>query len=237
MACERIIKHNVFEALSITIILLNCVTLAMEDPTQKEETQADLIWEYTFQGLYTVEMLFKIIGMGFFWNKGSYLRDPFNILDFVIIMSAYVTIAQPLMEQITGAEEKTVVMDEEEEGLSLSSLRAFRVLRPLRAITSIRGLKILVQSVITSLPFLKHTIIVLLFFFLIFAIAGVNLFSGMLKQRCVNYETGRALPDPEYICGGETTCPEGYFCGKMNVNPNYEVTNFDNIFWALMVVF
>ena len=33
MACERIIKHNVFEGLSITIILLNCVTLAMEDPT------------------------------------------------------------------------------------------------------------------------------------------------------------------------------------------------------------
>ena len=32
-------------------------------------------------------------------------------------------------------------------------------------------------------------------------------------------------------------CPDGYFCGKMNVNPNYEVTNFDNIFWALLVVF
>ena len=119
----------------------------------------------------------------------------------------------------------------------MSSLRAFRVLRPLRAITSIRGLKILVQSVISSLPFLKHTIIVLLFFFLIFAIAGVNLFSGMLKQRCVNYETGRALDDVEYICGGEIECPPGYFCGKMNVNPNYEVTNFDNIFWALLVVF
>ena len=63
MACERIIKHNIFEALSITIILLNCVTLAMEDPTQQEETEADRIWEYTFQGLYTVEMLFKIVGM------------------------------------------------------------------------------------------------------------------------------------------------------------------------------
>ena len=198
-----------------------------------------MIWEYTFQGLYTIEMLFKIVGMGFFWNKGSYLRDYFNILDFVIIMSAYVTIAQPFIESLTGADEKPkVVNDEEEEGLSLSSLRAFRVLRPLRAVTSIQGLKILVQSVITSLPFLKHTIIVLIFFFLIFAIAGVNLFSGMLKQRCVNFETGRIYDDEgEYICGGEISCPEGYFCGKMNVNPNFEVTNFDNIFWALMVVF
>ena len=32
-------------------------------------------------------------------------------------------------------------------------------------------------------------------------------------------------------------CPEGYFCGKQDVNPNYEVTNFDNIFWALLVIF
>lgn len=198
-----------------------------------------MIWEYTFQGLYTVEMMFKIIGMGFLFNKGAYLRDYFNILDFVIIMSAYVTMATPLIESMTGADEKPAVKsDEEEEGLSLSSLRAFRVLRPLRAITSIQGLKILVSSVISSLPFLKHTIIVLLFFFLIFAIAGVNLFSGMLKQRCVNYETGRMYqPDDEdFICGA-TECPEGYFCGKMNVNPNYEVTNFDNIFWALLVVF
>ena len=93
---------------------------------------------------------------------------------------------------------------------------------------------------ITSLPFLKHTIIVLLFFFLIFAIAGVNLFSGMLKQRCVNFETGRMLPEEDgeaLICGGEVECPADYFCGKMNINPNHEVTNYDNIFWALLVVF
>ena len=111
------------------------------------------------------------------------------------------------------------------------------MLRPLRAITSIEGLKILVRSVLKALPLLRDAIIVLLFFFLIFAIGGVNLFSGMLKQRCVNYETGRALDDENYICGGEVVCPDGYFCGKQNVNPNYEVTNFDNIFWALLVVF
>ena len=60
----------------------------------------------------------------------------------------------------------------------------------------------------------------------------------MLKNRCVNYETGRALDDEEYICGSSLMqCPEGYFCGKQDVNPNYEVTNFDNIFWALLVIF
>ena len=78
---------------------------------------------------------------------------------------------------------------------------------------------------------------VLMFFFIIFAIGGVNLFSGMLKLRCVSYETGREFEVPDYFCGGEQQCPDGYFCGKMNRNPNFGVTNFDNIFWALLTVF
>jgi hypothetical protein len=207
----------------------------MEDPTAEEVSPLDAAFENIFQGLYTVEMLFKIIGLGFVTGPHPYMCDPWNILDFIIVMSAYLTIFQDLLPK----EEVAVQTygEEEEAGLSMSSLRAFRVLRPLRAVTSIPGLKILVSSVLTALPLLKDTIIVLMFFFLIFAIGGVNLFSGMLKQRCVSFETGREYEVEDYYCGGEQVCPEGFFCGKKNVNPNFEVTNFDNIFWALLVVF
>jgi len=60
---------------------------------------------------------------------------------------------------------------------------------------------------------------------------------GSLKQRCVNIETGRAHWDEELLCGGLESCPEGYFCGKQNQNPNYGSTNFDDIWYALLVVF
>jgi hypothetical protein len=76
--------------------------------------------------------------------------------------------------------EKTVE-NADDGGLSLNSLRAFRVLRPLRAITSIKGLQVLVTAVLASLPLLKDTIMVLLSFFLVFAIAGTQLLSGVLK--------------------------------------------------------
>ena len=99
--------------------------------------------------------------MGLVFNRGAYLRDYFNILDFFIIMSAYLSMMQT---------------DGEDSGLSLSSLRAFRVLKPLRAVNNIPGLRLIVQSILSALPLLKDTIIVLLFFFLIFAIGGVNLF-------------------------------------------------------------
>lgn len=41
----------------------------------------------------------------------------------------------------------------------------------------------------------------------------------------------------EKICGNEASCGENQFCGKRIMNPNYDVTNFDNIFWALLAIF
>ena len=62
---------------------------------------------------------------------------------------------------------------------------------------------------------------------------------GMLLERCISLETGSILIDEdgeEVICGN-LECPEGYFCGRETLNPNYDVTSFDNIFWALLNVF
>ena len=45
-------------------------------------------------------MVLKIVGMGFIFNKKAYLKDPWNILDFVIVMSAYLAIVQPIIQQL-----------------------------------------------------------------------------------------------------------------------------------------
>lgn len=42
-----------------------------------------------FLVLYTIEMVLKIIGLGFIFNKGSYMRDPWNVLDFIIVVADY----------------------------------------------------------------------------------------------------------------------------------------------------
>ena len=165
-------------------------------------------------------MVLRIFSKGFLFGEDAYLRSYWNILDFICVVTAY-------FELISGG------------GASVSGLRAFRVLRPLRFVNNIQGLKVIVSSVIGAIPVLKNTIIVLFFFFLIFAIGGLNLFMGMLKQRCINIETGYILLDgegEEEICGS-AACPEGYYCGKRTLNPNNDVTNFDNIFWALLNVF
>jgi hypothetical protein len=42
-----------------------------------------------FLALYTTEMILKILGLGFILNKGSYMRDPWNLIDFVVVTVGY----------------------------------------------------------------------------------------------------------------------------------------------------
>ena len=131
--------------------------------------------ENIFTLLYSLEMIIKIMGLGFFFGENAYLKDSWNVLDFVIVISSYLT--------LFGEDENS---DDSEGSLSLSGLRAFRVLRPLKTIGSVKGLKVLVQALAQAMPILAETIVILLFFFAIFAIAGTNLMSGNLMKRCMS---------------------------------------------------
>lgn len=57
----------------------------------------------------------------------------------------------------------------------------------------------------------------------------------MLKKRCFDPVTG--IPFEEDIVCGNKDCPDGFVCGKMLENPNWGVTNFDNILYSFLMVF
>ena len=42
---------------------------------------------FVVTGLFIIEAVLKIIGMGFMVNKKSYLGDPWNCIDFVIVVA------------------------------------------------------------------------------------------------------------------------------------------------------
>ena len=112
-------------------------------------------------------------------------------------------------------------------------------MRPLKTISSVKGLKVIITAVISALPLLQDTMLILMFFFIIFAIAGTQMLSGMLTHRCIAVDTGVVFDD-DYICGvnsGGRSCPGGYYCAKTAMNPNFGVTNFDNVAYALLAVF
>eukprot|EP01022_Parablepharisma_sp_SALTPOND_P009667 TRINITY_DN139_c0_g2_i4.p1 TRINITY_DN139_c0_g2~~TRINITY_DN139_c0_g2_i4.p1 ORF type:complete len:275 (-),score=-15.64 TRINITY_DN139_c0_g2_i4:431-1255(-) len=142
--CLKIAEHPLFEATILLIILANCVILALDDPTVTTQDQWQIRADYVFQALYTAEIAIKVLGMGFMLGEEAYLKDPWNILDFTIVVFGYLS-----MFNLGG-------------GVDLKALRTFRVLRPLRTVSSVEGLRVLISALVTSLPPLMDTLIILL---------------------------------------------------------------------------
>ena len=128
---------------------------------------------------------------------------------------------------------------------SVSSIRTIRVLRPLRTISALPGMRILVGTIIRSLPMMANVLLLSAFLFIVFGISGVQLFKGILRNRCFAQGPGQtlALVDEERVCSKSSKYLwAGYSCGFGEVcttygNPNHGITSFDNILWAWLTVF
>lgn len=137
-------------------------------------------------------MAVKIIAFGFIFGKNSYLRDPWNVLDFIIVSTSLM----PLVISIN---------------FSVKSLRAIRVLRPLKTITKVRSLKMIVRTLFYSFSLVMDSLYILFFVMIVFSIAGSQLFSGLLQNRCMDLSTGDLT---DIMCSTGSTCDNGYVCVK-----------------------
>ena len=83
-----------FDAVVILCILINCVFLGLSDQVK--------VAEYVFQAFYTIEMSIRVTARGFVLNDYTYLRDPWNVLDFAVIIIGLV-ISLLLSNNFVGA--------------------------------------------------------------------------------------------------------------------------------------
>lgn len=160
-------------------------------------------------------MVTKIFAFGFLFNKGAYLRDLWNVLDFVIVVTSLL----PLIVNI---------------GFSVNALRAIRVLRPLRTITKVKALKMIVKTLFNSFSLVMDSLCILFMVMGIFAIAGMQLFGGYLKYRCMEEVTGVLSST---LCQSDGDCLSGSICVKGIASPEFSMVNFDTLFWSFMAVF
>ncbi|NXE14343.1 SCN5A protein, partial [Lophotis ruficrista] len=186
---------------------------------------------YTFTGIYTFESLIKILARGFCLNEFTFLRDPWNWLDFSVIIMAYVGAFSSLG--------------------SVSVLRTFRVLRALKTISVVPGLKIIVGALIQSVKKLANVMILTVFCLSVFALIGLQLFKGNLRQKCIRNSTeilNKTWESYEMFVNDTVkrtslfvitsrTCPPDYICLKRGPNPDYGFTSFDTFGWAFLSLF
>jgi hypothetical protein len=116
-------------------------------------------------------MILKILGMGFFFAEEAYIKDAWNLLDFTVVMTSVPTMFAPAEQNMIS--DPSSPSDSGGGSFSFSSLRVFRVLRPLKTISSIKGLRVLMNALLSSIPMLRDTLLIIAFVFLVGAIAGI----------------------------------------------------------------
>ncbi|XP_061544762.1 sodium channel, voltage gated, type VIII, alpha subunit b isoform X5 [Phycodurus eques] len=238
----KILIHSLFSMIIMCTILTNCIFMTFSEPPEWSKQV-----EYTFTGIYTFESLTKIVARGFAIDGFTFLRDPWNWLDFMVISMAYITEFVDLG--------------------NVSALRTFRVLRALKTISVIPGLKTIVGALIQSVKKLSDVMILTVFCLSVFALIGLQLFMGNLRQKCVFWPIdtsnmylsngSKGFDWDEYLmndtnfyfypgqadallCGNSSDsgrCPEGFTCLKAGRNPNYGYTSFDSFGWAFLTLF
>jgi len=103
----------------------------------------------------------KSVALGLVLDKGSYLRESWNVLDFFIVCSSLVDLA------LTSIDLPVIKI-----------LRLLRTLRPLRFISHNVAMKTIVVALLESVGHIVNVMIVVMVVWIMFAILGVNLFAG-----------------------------------------------------------
>ncbi|OAF71883.1 Voltage-dependent L-type calcium channel subunit alpha-1S [Intoshia linei] len=223
--CIRIIEWKAFEYLILVTIFANCIALAIYTPYPSGDTnEINIILEYlefAFLIIFTFECLLKIIALGFLLHPGAYLRSKWNSLDFIIVVIGNVSSIFSVLDQ---------------KGFDVKALRAFRVLRPLRLVSGVPSLQVVLNSILRAMIPLLHVALLVAFVIIIYAIIGLELFSGSLHKTCFKNNTNVMKPYPT-VCGGLYQCNEGYTCREYYEGPNNGITNFDNIGLSILTVF
>ena len=95
-------------------------------------------------------------------GKGAYLKDAWNWLDFIVVVSSVLEMWFP----------------------TLNSLKIFKLFRPLRSLNNVKSMKILVDTLFKSMMSLSGIMGLAIFFFTIFAILGISQWRGLSHYRC-----------------------------------------------------
>ena len=115
-------------------------------------------------GAFTLECIIKVIAFGFIMTQTAYIRDPWNVLDFTIVLSAVAGFVMPPGVNISA----------------VKSLRILRILRPLKIISKNKSLKIALTSLVNSIPKIANLQVIVFFFMFLLAILQTTLFSGKM---------------------------------------------------------
>lgn len=133
---KAILVHPYFENFIYYVIAFNCLTLVLGQPAVTDPSLGSIyydqyqektinIFSNIISAIFILEAIWKIIVMGFAYEKHAYLKDPFNVLDFIIVLFS-------ILNWILETQSDVSIT-------WVKGFRALRALRPLRMVSKNDG--------------------------------------------------------------------------------------------------
>ncbi|XP_074057973.1 voltage-dependent L-type calcium channel subunit alpha-1F [Macrotis lagotis] len=241
--CITIVEWKPFDILILMTIFANCVALGVYVPFPEDDSNAgnhnlEQV-EYAFLVIFTVETALKIMAYGLVLHPNAYIRNGWNLLDFIIVVVGLFSV---LLEQGPARPGDISHAAGKPGGFDVKALRAFRVLRPLRLVSGVPSLHIVLNSILKALVPLLHIALLVLFVIMIYAVIGLELFLGRMHKTCfIQGSDLEAEEDPSPCASpgssGRQCLTNQTECRGRWAGPNGGITNFDNFFFAMLTVF
>ena len=215
--------------------MANCAVMAAKDPLATEDPMWVQNIEWFFTITFSIEGVCKILAMGVYpESPTTYFRSGWHWLDVLTVGVSWLSLLAP-------------------DAGNLGAIRSVRVLRPLRTVTRIKSMRVLVGALLASLPDVGDVVLLFGFFLMAFGVCGVELFRGRLHYRCYDEaewlldgddaEAGDFCTHGTYLAiangtgGSDGKCPAGSVCRYTETNPNSGAAGFDTIFFAVANIF
>lgn len=151
---HTLVHNKWFERTIISVIVLSGILIGIE--TSRSLSQNQIGWielaHSIILGIFVVEVVLKLYACA--PNVHKYFKDGWNVFDFTIVVVALIP--------FTG---QFAVIG-----------RLLRLLRVARLISVLPELRLIVTTLIKTVPSMFHVVILMLVLFYIYAVAGFNLF-------------------------------------------------------------
>ena len=153
---RAILEWRYFEAVILSLIILNSITLALETSPSTMQAIGDwlILIDSVFLVIFVIEILLRLaVDFRGFW------RDPWRIFDFIVVGIALIP---------TGG--------------SLSILRALRILRVLRLISAVPAMRRVVSGLLGAMPGMASIVFLIALIFFVFSVISTKLFGEAFPE-------------------------------------------------------
>jgi hypothetical protein len=147
-----------------------------------------------FTVIFGLECIIKVAANGFFFKQDAYLSEAFNWLDFIVSYPPSRrrrrrrlrrALPHPVVSRQVGVFSVLELALKESGGAvgNLTVFRTLRLLRPLRTLTVIPGMKVIVETIFKSLPQLGNVMVLFVFTLFLFGLVGTQIYTGKTLPR------------------------------------------------------